>query len=124
MEGTNIDTITLTGITARGFHGVLPQERVEGQEFRVDVTLFVPALPSDDDLESTIDYSRVADIVVESIQSGPHDLIETLAHELSVNILAFAGLAESVKITVHKPQAPIAHSFDDVAVTITRSRNV
>lgn len=84
--------------------------------------MYVPELAADDDLASTIDYSRVADIVIETVASGPHNLIETLAHELSANILAFAGLAESVTITVHKPQAPIGHPFEDVAVTITRSR--
>jgi dihydroneopterin aldolase len=28
----------------------------------------------------------------------------------------------SVRVTVHKPHAPIAATFDDVGVTITRAR--
>lgn len=119
---TTIDTITLTGLTARGFHGVLPRERAEGQEFVVDVEMAVESLTGSDDLGATIDYSRVADVVVAAIGSGPHQLIETLAHEIVVNIFESEPLARSVRATVHKPSAPLPHAFKDVAVTITRSR--
>ena len=119
---TTIDTITLTGLTARGFHGVLPEERALGQEFVVDVAMRVEAIPSTDELAATIDYSAVADGVVDTIRSGPFQLIETLAHEIVVNILGSEPLAQSVSVTVHKPNAPLPHAFTDVAVTITRSR--
>lgn len=88
----------------------------------VDVTLSVAALPDDDDLTSTIDYSEVAGCVVSTIESGPFQLIETLAHEIVRAVLASQPLAESVRITVHKPSAPLVQTFTDVAVTITRSR--
>lgn len=122
--GAVIDTITLTGVRARGFHGVLSKERAQGQDFFIDVTLYVSELPTNDELDSTVDYSTVADIIVKTTGSGPFQLIETLAHELAMNILAFAHTAESISVTVHKPDAPIGHPFEDVAVTITRSRNV
>lgn len=121
-EVIHIDTITLTGLTARGFHGVFPEERAEGQDFVVDVTMSLEALPSSDDLGATIDYGHVADVVVEMIQSGPFRLIETLAHAIVAKILESQPLARSVRVTVHKPNAPIEHAFKDVAVTITRSR--
>lgn len=117
-----IDTITITGLTARGFHGVFPEERADGQDFVVDVELSVPTLPSHDDLEATIDYSAVADLVVGVIESEPVQLIETLASQIATGILKSQAMAQSVRVTVHKPDAPIAHQFTDVAVTITRSR--
>ena len=35
------DLINITGITATGFHGVLPKERSDGQKFIVDAQLKV-----------------------------------------------------------------------------------
>jgi 7,8-dihydroneopterin aldolase/epimerase/oxygenase len=118
----DIDTITITGLTARGYHGVFPEERENGQDFIVDVKMSVAKLTSSDDLDSTIDYGHVADLVVTVIESGPFQLIETVANEIAARILGSQPLAESVAVTVHKPDAPIAHAFNDVAVTINRSR--
>lgn len=101
---------------------MFPEERERGQEFVVDVTLAVQEFPADDDLTSTVDYSKVAGLVVERIQSGPFQLIETLAGEIARNVLAAQPLAERVTVTVHKPNAPLLQEFDDVLVTITRSR--
>lgn len=88
----------------------------------VDVELGVNALPSSDALEDTVNYAAVADTVVAAIEAGPFQLIETLATDIVVNILESQPLALRVTVTVHKPEAPIAHPFSDVAVTITRSR--
>lgn len=108
---------------ARGFHGVFPEERTNGQDFVVDVVMTVASWPSDDDLASTIDYSEVADLVVATVESGPHQLIETLAQAIAQAILDSQPLASSVSVTVHKPSAPLRPPFTDVAVTITRSRH-
>ena len=88
----------------------------------VDVVLAVASWPCDDDLASTIDYSKVAELVVSVIQSGPFQLIETLAEVIAQAILEQQLLASSVQVTVHKPSAPLPQAFTDVAVTITRSR--
>ncbi len=101
---------------------MFPEERERGQEFVVDVEISVRALSTTDDLASTVDYSAVAEQVVAAIQSGPYQLIETLAGEIAVNILANHPLAERATVTVHKPGAPLPQAFDDVSVTTTRSR--
>jgi dihydroneopterin aldolase len=51
----------------------------------------------------------------------PVNLIETLAVRLAEVSLADARVA-AAEVTVHKPQAPIAHDFADVAVTLRRER--
>lgn len=80
------------------------------------------AFPESDDLDGTVNYAAVADTVVAAIESGPYQLIETLARHIVTDVLASQPLAQSVTVTVHKPQAPIEHPFGDVAVTLTRSR--
>lgn len=118
-----LDLITLTGITATGHHGVLAHERSDGQRFVVDVVLGLELRPagSSDDLSRTVDYATLARGIHDAIASDPVDLIETLAERIARVCLEFA-LVTWTRVTVHKPEAPIAVAFADAAVTIERSR--
>lgn len=115
------DLITLTGLRVRGFHGVLPEERRDGQDFVVDVALTVDTRPAaaSDALADTVDYASLADRLVEVVAGDPVDLIETLADRLARVCLADPQVI-SARVTVHKPQAPIRHTFGDVSVTVVR----
>ncbi|WP_372455633.1 dihydroneopterin aldolase [Nonomuraea sediminis] len=118
-----LDRITLKGLRARGRHGVLAAERELGQEFVVDATLFVDTAPAaaGDDLAKTVHYGELAQDLVKVVEGEPVDLIETLAQRLADVCLAHE-LVSRVEISVHKPAAPIPLPFDDVIVTIERSR--
>jgi dihydroneopterin aldolase len=59
--------------------------------------------------------------VVAAVERDPVDLIETVAERVAEVALGFERV-ESVRVTVHKPQAPITVPFDDVRVVIERSR--
>jgi len=117
------DRIALRGLRARGRHGVFGHERRDGQEFVIDAVLWTDTRPAAeaDDLSHAVDYGALADRLTAIVEGEPVRLIETLAARLAAACLAGRGVAE-VEITVHKPQAPIAHPFDDVAVTIRRNR--
>ncbi len=117
------DRITLTGVRVRAHHGVYESERVEGQEFVIDVAVDVDlaAAASRDDLGSTVNYGELAEAVVAAVERDPVDLIETVAERVAGVALGFAAVDE-VEVTVHKPQAPISVPFADVAVTIVRGR--
>jgi len=118
-----LDVIALTGLRARGRHGVLPAERELGQEFVVDAELALDLAPAaaDDDLSRTVDYGALAGRLVAVVEGEPVDLIETLAQRLADVCLDDPKVTE-VRITVHKPSAPIAFPFKDVAVSIRRTR--
>ncbi|MCW2725281.1 MAG: dihydroneopterin aldolase [Frankiales bacterium] len=115
------DRISLTGLRVRGFHGVLPEERRDGQDFVVDavLTLDTRAAAAADDLARTVDYGALAERLAAVVAGEPCDLIETLAGRLAEVCLA-DGRAQSVEVTVHKPGAPISLPFEDVAVTVVR----
>lgn len=119
----NPDLLTLTGLRATGHHGVFDHERRDGQEFIVDLVVATDfaAAAATDDLDNTIHYGIIAEQVVAAIERDPVDLIETLAERIAVIVLEYPAAA-SVTVTVHKPHAPITVPFDDVSVTITRSR--
>ena len=117
------DAIRLTGLRATGHHGVFDHERADGQQFVVDLVVRLPLADAggSDDLDRTVHYGVLAERVVAAIETGPVDLIETLAERIAGVVLGFPAV-ESVEVTVHKPQAPITVPFDDVSVTIERSR--
>ncbi len=122
------DRITLTGVEAFGYHGVLESERALGQRFVVDVVLHAEIREAGrtDDLASTIDYSQVADTIVTVITGEPLNLIEALAQRIADAIFEIASVRETrvsmLELTVHKPQAPINAIFSDVSVSIVRVR--
>ena len=125
MSTTTPDRIRLSGLSARGYHGVLPFERTEGQLFTADVTLDLgkrgTAIASvTDEIKDAIDYSEVARAVIAVIEGEPVSLIETLAARVSEAVLGFPRVT-AVEVTIHKPQAPLDVAFEDIAVTIHRT---
>lgn len=117
------DRIELRGLRAHGFHGVLDDERRQGQVFVVDATveLDTTAAAAADDLARTIDYAGLAQRLVAVVEGDPVDLIETLAARL-VAVCLDDERVTAAEVTVHKPQAPVGVPFEDVAVTIRRER--
>ncbi len=120
----SLDSIRLTGLRIAGHHGVLDFERVNGQLFLVDLTVWLPLAPAaaTDDVTSTVHYGELAEAVVQAVAGDPVDLIETVAERVAQIALGYE-LVERVEVTVHKPNAPIPVPFDDVSVTIVRERS-
>lgn len=118
-----LDRICITGLRARGFHGVLPEERVAGQDFVVDALLWLDTAPAaaGDDLGRTADYAALTSRLAEIVAGPPVALIETLAERLAAACLADPVVAEA-EVTVHKPDAPVSPDVADISVTIRRSR--
>ena len=118
-----LDQITLTGLRANAFHGVLEEERRTGQVFIIDVTVHLDlrAAGASDELAQTIHYGELAEEIVAAVESDPVDLIETVAERIAQVVLAH-NAAQLVQVTVHKPSAPISVPFADVSVTIMRGR--
>ncbi len=118
-----LDRISVTGLRVFGYHGVLPAEREQGQEFVIDTVLWLDTrrAAETDELSLTVDYGALAQALAEIVAGEPVDLIETLAERLAAACLA-DDKVDQVEVTVHKPSAPIAVPFTDVAATIRRSR--
>ena len=118
------DTVTLIGLRANGHHGVFAHERRDGQVFVIDVVVAVDiaAASGSDDLAKTVHYGLLAEQIVGAVERDPVDLIETVAERVAAVALGFAA-ADAVRVTVHKPDAPITVPFSDVAVTIVRWRD-
>ena len=123
-SGEALDQIHISGIAARGFHGVLTSEREAGQDFSADVTLYLDTRPAarGDDLTETVNYALVAQDIADILSGAPVNLIETVAEQIAAAVLARPTVV-AVDVAVHKPQAPIPVPFADVVVAIHRDRS-
>ena len=118
-----LDRIDLRGIAAHGHHGVFDHERRDGQTFVADVSLGVDLGPAaeGDDLAATVDYGAIAQGISDVITGDPADLIESVALRM-VDLCLAHPLVRWASVTVHKPEAPIEVTTEDVSVTIERSK--
>lgn len=115
--------IKINNLQVFAFHGVLSEEKKNGQTFEIDIEL-MPAIQVtqlNDDISKTINYSDVVDFVVEKFTEETTNLIETVALKLAKEIrIKFNG--NSVQISVRKPNAPLNHNCDSVEVEVHVSK--
>lgn len=119
------DAIFVTGLVIHARHGVMEHETEVGQRFVIDLELFTDLSDSSrtDRLADTVSYSNVVATATEAFRDTNYKLLERAAGAVADAILATFPRIRAVKVTVHKPHAPIAAIFDDVGVVLTRSRH-
>ncbi|MEU6265824.1 dihydroneopterin aldolase [Saccharopolyspora shandongensis] len=117
------DRITLTGLKVRGNHGVFDHEKRDGQDFFVDITVWIDLgeAAASDDLQKTLHYGELAERAAAIVAGPSRDLIEAVAGEIADDVMTDERV-HAAEVTIHKPSAPIPLTFGDVAVTIRRSR--
>ncbi len=108
-----------------GYHGVMEEEKVLGQKFHVDAKLYLNLKEAGktDDLNYTVSYAEVYELIKKVVTEERFDLLEALAHRLCERILSDFGMIQEVDITIRKPAAPVAGIFDYFAVGIKRGRD-
>ncbi|MFC0241324.1 dihydroneopterin aldolase [Rhodopseudomonas telluris] len=118
------DTIFITGLVLHARHGVMDHETEVGQRFVIDLELAVDLSESSrtDRLSDTVSYSNVVACATAAFKDANYKLLERAAGAVAEAILSAFSKISAVKITVHKPHAPIPAIFDDVGVIITRTR--
>ena len=117
------DRIELRGLVVRGNHGVFDHEKRDGQDFVIDLVLWLDlsAAAASDDLAQTVHYGELAQRAHDIVAGPSRDLIETVGAEIADDVMTDERVA-ACDVTVHKPSAPIPLTFSDVAVVTRRSR--
>ncbi|MHB8073389.1 dihydroneopterin aldolase [Desulfosporosinus fructosivorans] len=116
------DVIHLRGLEFYAYHGALPEEQILGQKFLIDIDLFsdLSQAGSSDRVEDTIHYGEVYHVIKTCVIGERHQLVERLAEDIAQRVLGQFSCT-SVRVEVHKPQAPIPGIFGDVSVEIWRT---
>ena len=119
------DTIFVSGLVIHARHGVMEHETEVGQRFVIDLELFTDLSESShtDRLADTVSYSNVVATATEAFRGTNYKLLERAAGAVADAVLAAFPRIRAVKVTVHKPHAPIAAIFEDVGVVLTRNRH-
>jgi dihydroneopterin aldolase len=118
------DTVFVTGLMLHAYHGVMQHEAKVGQSFGLDLVLDIDldTASRTDKLANTVGYDQVVDVAASAFCARRYRLIEAAAGAVADAILDRFAQVMAVRVTVHKPHAPIAATFADVGVTLRRSR--
>lgn len=119
------DTIFVNGLVLHAYHGVMPHEAKVGQPFGLDLVLDIDLAEAarTDMLKATVSYDAVVKVASEAFRARRYRLVEAAAGAVANAVLDHYPRVRGVRVTVRKPHAPIAATFDDVGVTIVRTRD-
>ncbi|CAN5323117.1 dihydroneopterin aldolase [soil metagenome] len=119
------DTIFIKGLLIHARHGVMDHEAEVGQRFVIDLELSIDLSDSSrtDKLADNVSYSDVVATASAAFKGRNYYLLERAAGAVAEAVLAAFARVIAIKVTVHKPHAPIVAIFDDVGVIITRTRS-
>ena len=117
--------INVTKLALFAYHGVNDEEQRLGQRFYIDMSLIVSPVSATktDRLEDTISYEDVIHCAEDAFLEKKYRTIERAANAVGSAIMEQFPTIQNLSVTVHKPSAPVAAIFDDVAVTVDFSRD-
>jgi dihydroneopterin aldolase len=118
------DAIFVHGLVLHAYHGVMQHEAKVGQTFKLDLKLTIDLgeASRSDKLRHTVSYDTVVKAASEAFCARRYRLVEAAAGAVAAALLDGFPQVRAVAVTVHKPHAPIAATFDDVGVTVERAR--
>src|SRR5262245_30100999 len=118
------DSVFVSGLALHAYHGVMQHEAKVGQTFHLDLVLDIDLAEASrtDKLAHTVGYDQVVDIASQAFCARRYRLVEAAAGAVADAVLEKFVRVTGVRVTVHKPHAPIAATFADVGVTIVRTR--
>jgi 7,8-dihydroneopterin aldolase/epimerase/oxygenase len=118
------DAIFVHGLVLHAYHGVMQHEGKVGQTFTLDLALTIDLADASrsDKLKDTVSYDAVVNTASEAFCARRYRLVEAAAGAVADAVLGRFPQVHAIRVTVHKPHAPIAATFDDVGVTIERAR--
>ena len=119
-----MDKIYLDRLEFFAYHGCLAAEKEKGQTFYISVVLEadLTMAAKDDDLQKTVNYGEVYDMVAIIVQNNKFELIETLAYTIIRRLLDSFPAVQAVTVRVDKPNAPGKNGAFPAAVEMRRER--
>lgn len=119
----NYTTIRINNARFFAYHGVHKHEKEFGSQFEVDVEMEcdLSKLKDSDDINKTVDYLSVYNLVKEIFDSYNFNLIETLNKKICDEILNRYLMVKKVKVNIRKPGALLG-MLDSVEIINTEKK--
>ena len=112
--------INISKIKCSGKHGIYDYEKQNNQEFLVDIHINISDF-SEDDINKTLNYEEIVNLVIKIVNTESYDLIETLAKHISEQIIFKYAKTEAtlqeIKVTVHKPDTILKDRTEGISVS-------
>lgn len=118
-----MDKIIISNLKVFCHHGVLEEEKINGQDFyvSVEISLDTSLAGRTDDLNDSVNYAEICVAITEYMQNNRYNLIEAVAAGLADLILEYNSMIKKVKLRINKPHAPIGLPFENVSIEIERA---
>lgn len=115
--------VFVKNIRLHAFHGVMPQERITGNDYLVSVSADCPlaVAAESDSVDDTLNYAHIYNIVKEEMALQAN-LVEHVAGRIGRRVLAEFPLADNVRVEVVKLNPPMGAACDGAGVELTVCR--
>ncbi len=114
--------VKLKKIKLFGHHGVLEEEKENGQDFFIDVNYSFGREQEEDDISKTVDYSKVVSVAREVFERKRYDLLENLAQDIVRAILNKESAIEKVRVSVWKKSPKVGAETEAVGVSVKENK--
>lgn len=120
-----MDKILLSNLGFYGYHGVLKEESVLGQKFFIDMEIYLDTKEAGltDDMNKSVSYADVYELVKNITENKRFELIEALAENIAKQTSEKFELIKEVMVRVKKPEAPVKGIYDYFGVEIRRVKD-
>ena len=112
--------INISKIKCSGKHGIYDHEKQNDQEFLVDIHINISDF-SEDNINKTLNYEEVVNLVINIVNTKSYDLIETLAKNISEKIVfkyaKSEAIIQEIMVTVHKPDTILKDITEGISVS-------
>lgn len=119
-----MDAIEIQGLRYYGYVGYFPEEQVLGQWFEVELSLWLDlsVVGQNDELEDTLNYAEVVELVRKLIETAKFKTIERLNTAIVEAILDFKQV-QKVCSRLVKVSPPIPGFGGQIAIKMTRAKD-
>ncbi len=116
------DVIRIRGLQVYAFHGVLPQEKEQGQMFVINADLYGDfyRAAKEDDLSQSADYGAICIFLRHWMRHHTKELLETVAQEMALEVLRQYPAIDWLEMEVGKKTPPIPLPLEGVSVCVRR----
>ena len=113
--------IKINEIQLFGYHCLYEEEKENGQNFIISLTIDIDYMDKNDKIENTVDYTKIINEVKDTFNQKRYNLIESLAVKISDNLIKNKKI-KSLDISIKKESPPLDAKLNSVEVNLRKIR--